>query len=99
MFFGTNKTEGSLLVDESIMTAAVTLVLASGIASLEAVLIDDAAAVSIVMVDDEAGAEIGVIIPTDVVDKTQLPTMTYMWNVYGTKTKMSVFDGTFIANN
>ena len=99
MFFGTNKTEGPLLVDESIVTTAVTLLLASGIASLEAVLIDDAAAVSIVMVDDEAGAEIGVIIPTDVVDKTQLPTMTYMWNVYGTETKMFVFDGTFIANN
>ena len=64
MFFGTNKTEGSLLVDESIVTTAVTLLLASGIASLEAVLIDDAAAVSIVTVY-EAGAEIGVIIPTD----------------------------------
>ena len=75
------------------MTAAVTLLLASGIASLEAVLIDDAAAVSIVMVD-EAGAEIGVIIPTD-----GTLYMTYLWNVYGTETKMSVFDGTFIANN
>ena len=64
MFFGTNKTEGPLLVDESIVTTAVTLLLASGIASLEAVLIDDAAAVSIAMVE-EAGAEIGVIIPTD----------------------------------